>query len=102
MPDRARARAALIETLRPRSARSVDDLPDDVDICSDLSINGADLVEVFSWMAATYGTDCSTVTPKHYDINEPPGRLFSNVPFKRVTIGEILDAIERGRWIVPA
>jgi len=58
-------------------------------------------LEVFEWAAATYGTDFSSVTPKHYDIDEPPGRSFGAKPFKAVTIGELLEAIKRGHWIVP-
>jgi hypothetical protein len=87
--------------LRPRSFKPVDDIPDDTDIYDDLGINGGDLAEIFDWAAATYGADFSSVTPKTYDINEPPGRWFSTTSFKPVTIKEMLDAIERGHWIVP-
>lgn len=84
-----------------KATRSLGHLDDEVDIYAELGINGEDLAEVFEWMHATYDTDCSSVTPKNYDINEPPGRWFSGAPYKRVTIGQVLEAIERGKWIAP-
>ena len=98
--DRSAVRAALIEQLRPRSFKPVDDIPDSTDIYRDLGVNGWDLWEVFHWAAEAYGTDFSLVAPEDYDINEPPAMLFKR-RFKAVTIGEMLDAIERGHWIVP-
>lgn len=99
-PSRSEVRAALIEFLRPRSFEPVDNLSDDTDIYSDLGINGGDLGDVFDWTTATYGTDCSSVTPKHYNINEPPS--WGRTDYFSVTIREVLDAVERGHWIVPA
>jgi len=102
MFDRAAARGALIGQLEPRSCKPVDEtIPDQTDIYRELNINGQDLWEVFAWMSETYGTDCSAVKSTDYDINEPPSGWFDKWSFKRVTVGEILDAIERGRWIVP-
>jgi len=50
-------------------------------------------------MNETYGTNCSSVTSTDYNFDEPP--WFGKGPYKAVTIGEILDAIERGHWVVP-
>lgn len=101
MVDRAAARTALIAQLDPRASKPVDEtILDRTDIYRDLNINGRDLWEVFAWMSETYGTDCSSVTAADYNINEPP--WFDKGRFKRVTIREVLDAIERGHWVVPA
>lgn len=99
-PSRSEVRAALIEVLRPRSFEPVDSLSDDTDIYGDLGINGADLAEVLDWTADTYGIDCSSVTPRHYNINEPPA--WFRTDYLPVTIREVLDAVERGHWIVPS
>lgn len=101
MVDLAEARTALIEQLRPRACKPVDGVTDDTDIYGDLGINGMDLFEVLCWVSSEYGTDLRAITPKEYDINEPPGRLFGP-PYKAVRISEILAAIDRGHWIVPA
>jgi hypothetical protein len=101
MVDLVAARAGLIEQLRRRAFKPVDDILDSADIYGDLGINGADLAEVLDWVNAMYGTDLRTITPKDYDINEPPGYWFSQRPYKAVRISEILAAIERGYWIVP-
>lgn len=101
MVDLVAARVALAEFLRPRSFGPIDSLADKTDVYNELGINGWDLGEVFDWIVSTYDVDCSAVTPRDYDINEPPGRWWSNKPYKAVTVGDILAAIERGRWIVP-
>lgn len=100
MIDRTAARLALIGQLEPRSCKPVDQtISDQTDIYRDLKINGQDLWEVFAWMNETYGTDCSSVTSTDYNLDEPP--WFGKGPYKAVTIGEVLDAIERGHWVVP-
>jgi len=61
MSNREAVRAALIDFLRPRSFKPVEDIPDDTDIYDGLRINGTDLAEIFEWAAATYGADFSSV-----------------------------------------
>lgn len=98
MNDRAALRLALIEQVGRRTPRAVAHIDDTTDIHGDLGISGQDLWEIFAWVGQTYDVDVSAVTPRDYDINEPPGRALSSRPFRQVTIGDLLYAIERRHW----
>lgn len=100
-PDREAVHAALLQQVLLRACNEVVRFEDDTDINGELRINGEDLAEIFGWMHSMYGVDCSSVSNKHYDINEPPGRWWNPVPYAKVTVKEVLDAVERGYWISP-
>ena len=102
MPDRAE----LLRLVRMRVAHlvAINVVEESMELYYDLRISGWDLDSLVGWAENEFKTDFSRFDVNAYGPGEgaelvrPIAHMIGLRPYKSVTVGDLLDAIQRGRW----
>lgn len=97
-------RSAIVERIKEATVETDVSVNDETDLYGDLRIWGDDFYDVVAWIAETFGTDFSAMDASKFVPGEGLGefgvaRIFiGKSPYRRCTLGDLLAAVERGRW----
>lgn len=100
------SRAELLSLTRSRIADlvAIETVDESMELYYDLRISGWDLDELIGWAEKEFKTDFSNFDVNAYapgegaELLRPIMQMMRLRPYKSITVGALLDAIQRGRW----